>query len=135
MVHPDSKRRAMFAADIQQSRELLASLGMVRVEVAWIDADFLHVRSHCDCGGGGEMNVSDKGSVYAFGPQDVPYLADALHFAGAGNSYTDDLGSGGGKTAALGHRGGHIVSVSIAHCLDNNFVITTYNNVSYVDFQ
>jgi hypothetical protein len=81
------------------------------------------------------MDVRDYRGCDALGPQSLPDSTDVVYIRKTRDGDTDDLGPGGGKTPALSHSLGYIMGMSVAHCLDNNFVIASYNNVSYIDFQ
>ena len=135
MIQANPYCRTMRAADLQQLSELFTGLGMVGMEVAGIDPHLIYIRGDGYGGGGGEMDISNYGNSDALGPQSFPDFPDAGHVAGTGDGDSDYLCSGSGKTPALGHSFGNIMGMSVAHCLDNNFVKTPYNNVSYIDFQ
>ena len=107
----------VFAAYLDEPRELLAGLVVVAVEVTGVDAHLLHLRSHRDRGLGREVDVGAERHPASRLAEPAAYLPDVLHVVDAGHCDAYEARPRFRKPEALGDRGVYVIGVGVAHGL------------------
>ena len=120
VIQADADGPVVFLAKLQELSEEGPCLLMVRMEVAGVDADFLHHWNHCHGNLGGEVNIGHKGSLDALRTELHVNLLKVGHIGHGGDGNADKLGSGGGQAPALGHGGLDIGRMGVAHGLHHD---------------
>ena len=133
MINANSYRSTVLLANLYQLGEFKASLIVLLMEVARIDAHLLYIRRNGDSRLCRKVDIGHQGDIVSFIIQVFTDIDEVLNIllAGTGDSY--QLATGVIHPNALLRRSDNIIRMGVAHRLHNNR-ITSANNKLFADF-